>query len=216
VNKRAVLAMLVLCVAAATGSARADMFAYDPDAVQCGYEKDRNVAALSAQDIPAAFFRDLPRFPPLPQSATRAGDPIRLDFSRSKNFVGHVGGGGGVRILYDRPHRILAMCSVADSAESLIVVANVPPPTFAVAGADLSSVETTRGLHLGSSIDDVRRVYGPAPLVVFRPGHAGLGYARFTPVPGPKTPPTMSPFGIWTWFEIRGGRVVAIERSTGF
>ncbi len=214
--------LLALCLAAATGPARAEMFAYDPDAVQCGYERDHNVAALSAEELPGAFFAQLPQFPPLAkhENATLTSDPLPLDFSPSKNFVGHVGGGGGVRMLYDRPHRILALCSVEDTLEEIIVYSNVPPPPFAVAHVNLSEVRTKRGLHLGSTIDEVRRIYGPAPLVRFAPGHRGLSYSRYTPVstpaPGPNALPTYTPFGIWTWFEIRAGRVVAIERSTGF
>jgi len=207
------LSFMMCSMLAAT---HAQMGYFDPDEVQCGYDRHQNVAALSAEDLGSRMPPVFEPPPTLPAQTTSARDPIPLDFSRSKNFVGHVGGGGGVRILYDPRHRIIAICGVEDTLEDLVVVPNTAPPGFAVAHADLSRVATAHGLHLGSTVADVRRVYGRAPLVSFGHGHRGLAYQRFVPMPSPSAGPTSTPFGIYTSFEVRNDHVVGITRSTGF
>lgn len=147
---------------------------------------------------------------------TMARDQIHLDFSPSKNFVGHVGGGGGSRAIYDPQHELLALCQVYDTAEGFFLQQHVPPPPFAVARGNLSAFATARGIRLGSTVADVKRVYGAAAIVHFGGSHFGLSYQRLVPVPGPRTPPTFSPFGIYTWFDIVNGRVASIGRLTGF
>lgn len=158
----------------------------------------------------------------MPTTPTLAYDPVRYT-GKGTRFV-NAGFKGASTASYDPRHRILLACEFYSSGAALYVIANVPPPPFPVAVADLTGFQTASGIRLGSTVDAVRRVYGSAPLVLFRPGHAGLGYARYIREPEPKAAPaaaptaafTPTPFGIWTWFEIRAGRVVAIERSAGF
>jgi hypothetical protein len=202
----AIGAMMVLLFV----STRAQSAVIDRDQAQCGYDEHRNVATLSADDAG-------PLLPPIylmsaasvTAQTTTVRDPLPLDFSPSKNFVGH---GGGVRIVYDPRHRIIALCGVGTKFEDLSVVSDTSPPRFAVAQADLSRVATAHGLHLGSTAADVRRVYGQAPLVSFGHGHRGLAYQRFVSSAGR----TAAPLGIYTSFELRNDRVVQITRSTGF
>jgi hypothetical protein len=113
-----------------------------------------------------------------PMTPTDARDTIRVDFSPSENFVGHVGGGGGARAIYDSRHQLLALCQVYDSAEGFYLEEHVPPPLFPVARGDLTNFATSRGIRLGSPVADVKRVYGPTSIVHFGDSRFGLSYGN--------------------------------------
>jgi hypothetical protein len=183
------------------------------DAIHCGYHKGPIGAdAVSAETVDSFLKRFVTTFPMVAQTSTAIEDPMgAIDFSVSKNFLGHIGGGGGAKVLYDPVHRILAVCSNFDSGQALYVVPNVPTPPFTVAHADLSSFATEHGLRLGSSATAVEHVYGRAPLVALGRGDMAFAYKRFIP-----TGAGFSPFGVYTYFVIKQDKVSAITRITGF
>jgi hypothetical protein len=194
-------------------------FRTDPDAVSCGYSKHSNAASVSNEVARKWLDSVVSTKWRLPMEPTSTRDPLRVDLSASKNYVGHFGGGGGSRMVYDEPHHILAVCQVYDTASAVFVFSNVsaPPAALGVPHRDLSHVSTLRGIRLGDTVDKVRRIYGPAPIMTFSEGHSGVGYQRSdSAVDGPKSPPTYTPFGVETWFEIVNGRVASLERLTGF
>jgi hypothetical protein len=182
----------------------------------CGYSRHFRVSATSDEDFGAWLDHHVWMRWSLPMTPTDTRDPIRVDFSPSDNFVGHVGGGGGARVIYDSRHQLLALSQVFDTAAGFFLEEDVPPPQFPVARGDLATFETARGIRLGSTDADVKRVYGPASIVHFGDSRYRLSYQRFVPVSGPRTPPTFSPFGVYTWFNIVNGRVASIGRLTGF
>ncbi len=189
----------------------------DPDAVQCPYSRHKDIAATSNEAVDAWLDKVASRDFRLPTSETTVHDSFALDFTGGTNYVGHSGGGGGSRIVYDSKHGLLALCQVYDTAKGIFLLSHVPEPPFAVPHGDLTTIATQHGIGLHSSIAAVRAVYGPAPIVQLAKGHYGLAYERFDrTVSRTQAPPTPTPFSVYTWFDIANGHVVAIERTTGF
>ena len=215
--------LLFVCASAfaiamgATGAeARAD-WRSDPDIARCNYEKHRDAAPVT-NEVVNRWLHGVASFAWQPSTTiTGAQDSFAIDLAASKNYLGFAGGGGGSRMLYDPTHRRLAICQVYDTAVGLFLLTRIPPPPFAVPRGDLANVATARGIRIGSSLANVRAVYGPSPLVPFAKGHFAVGYVRDDSAEtNPHAPPTFTPFGVNTWFEIANGRVVGIERITGF
>jgi len=206
---RAVLLATAISVAIAR-PAYADRF--DPDGVQCAYQKHGGASMTSNETLNAWLARYTSYDSRPTETRTRARDRMSFDFSVGKNFVGHVGGGGGARVVYDPRHRIVALCQVYDTAQGFYVFANAPVPPFAVATADLDGFATEHGIRIGSTIADVKGVYGPAEFVNLGGSRIGLSYVRVDP----PAPGWQSSYSTSTWFEIAHGKVVAIARITGF
>jgi hypothetical protein len=80
---------------------------------------------------------------------------------------------------------------------------------FLVARGNLSGLRSRSGLRLGATVSDVRRVYGPAP-IVYADGKPELTYVRSIPLPGTKTL-----FVISTSFVLVDGKVAQIARISG-
>lgn len=76
-------------------------------------------------------------------------------------------------VKYDRPHNIAYATATTDQCSASIFVA--PPMHFSVPNADLSQYGTGRGLRIGSSYQDVLRIYGGGP-----PARAGRFVAAYT------------------------------------
>lgn len=73
-----------------------------------------------------------------------------------------------------------------------------------------SGLSSQSGLRIGSTISDVRRAYGAAPIVDVN-GKPQLGYSRSIRVPG-----TPNLCDITTAFVMLNGKVAQIERISGF
>jgi hypothetical protein len=201
-----VFIMLVSC----TGYASATM-ATPPDAVVCQYDGRMRDASTSNETFNAwvQHYQPYDSRPLERNTTTQAADAMTVDLTSSKYFRGHIGGGGGTWAMYDAQHRVLAYCQMYDTAEGLFVAGNIGPPPFAVARGDLSALASRSGVGLGSTISDVRRVYGPAPTVYVN-GKPELRYLRSIRIPGSR-----SLFVISTSFVLVDGKVAQIARISG-
>jgi hypothetical protein len=197
------LAFLTIVIGNSISAAGASPWS-DRDFVRCGYRKHYNAASVTNETVDAWLKRYASTDWRLPMTPTTAHDAFDINLAASKNYLGYVGGGGGSRIVYDHRHKLIALCQVYDTADALFLFEHVPKPPFAVPDGELTGVATEHGIRLGSSLREVRHVYGPAPLVRLVDGHVGLAYQRMTGVAG-----------IYTWFEITSGRVTSIQRLTG-
>ncbi len=209
------LLVAVAAIAASVAGVHADTpWLSDPDAVQCRYSRHQDIATTSNEAVDAWLDKVASRDFRLPTSKTTVHDSFALDFTADKNYVGHSGRGGGSRIVYDSKNRLLALCQVYDTAKGIFLLSHVPQPPFAIPHGDLTTIATQHGIGLHSSIAAVRAVYGHAPILQLAEGHYGVAYERFDrTVPQTQAPPTQAPFGVYTWFEIANGHVVAIERT---
>jgi hypothetical protein len=202
---------VAIILALSTGRVSA-LMATPPDAVACNDGVHAHDAATSNETFNAWVNHYLTEddTPLEKYSPTHATDAMNVDVTTNKYFRGHVGGGGGTFAKYDAKHRVLGYCQFYDTAEGLYLVGNIGPPPFAVTRGDLSGFSSRAGLRLGSTIADVRRVYGPASTVTAN-GKSELRYIRYIKVPNSR-----SSMIITTSFIFVNGRVTQIARTSGF
>jgi hypothetical protein len=150
-------------------------------------------------------------------TTTSAVDPISLSFARSFSYLAREGDNSKAyaQAIYDPRHRVLALCLNDDAWKSLSVVANVSPPPFAIMHADLASVATKHGIHLGSTVAQVESIYGRTRIVQLAAGESELSYLREIPLPRVNGF-RVSPEAVETWFRIADGRVTSMSIGSGF
>jgi hypothetical protein len=186
-------------------------------AVACSAAKGRGTAVTSYLQLRRWTKRYAVIVGPKPMTTTSAVDSVALAFSRSSSYLSREGDNSKAfaQALYDPRHRVLALCLHEDAWASFSLVADVPPPPFAVVHADLADIATTRGIHLGAPITQVEAVYGRSRLVQVRGRSPQLSYSRVLPMPAPSGL-RFSPEGVETWFAIANGHVESISIGTGF
>jgi hypothetical protein len=196
-------AILILC----TGNTLAKT-ANPPDYVRCQGGVSDATTSSETFDAWIHHYQLYDATPPEQETLTHATDAMTLDLTSSKYFRGHIGGGGGTFAMYDARHRVLAYCQLYDTAQGLFLAGNIGPPPFPVVRGDLSGFASRSGLRLGSTISDVRHVYGPAPIVYVK-GKPELRYSRSVQMS------EESPAGISTSFVFVNGKVAQIARISG-
>ena len=121
------------------------------------------------------------------------------------------GGYGKGRIVYDYAHDLVfykvACCSLGEQ----VLARSAQRPSRRLPNADLSRVRTSRGIALGDSMAEVRRIDGNAASLRV-PSHADLrmlSYAALrTGLPNPEC-------GEWQTFVFRSDRLISIELDNG-
>ncbi len=191
--------------------------ATSPFAFACSATSGHGTAATSYRQLLDWTDRYASIAAPDPTTTTRTVDSVVLGFSRSPQYLSRKGDKSKAfaAVLYDARHRVLALCFDDDAWSSFSLVANVPPPPFAVAEADLAGAVTQRGIHLGSPVGQVEAVYGRSHLVHVRGRPPQLSYLREIPMPAPSGL-RYSPESAEAWFTIVDGHVASISLATGF
>ncbi|HMC44258.1 MAG TPA: hypothetical protein VKJ77_02925 [Caballeronia sp.] len=144
------------------------------------------------------------------ETPTLAVDPILGDFNVGADIHGHSGGGGGMRAFVDVQSRSFVFCQNVDTASIIGIYQYLRMP-YTLPKATASSVHFRSGLGLGSSVDTVRHIYGPAQIKRLKNDLSMLIYDRETPV----SPGNSTIYGETTMFWFRAGRVVGFYRITG-
>ena len=140
---------------------------------------------------------------------TGARDRIAYPGNRRVWFQSHTGGAANGEYAQFDPHaRLLGRCVHGDTVQVMTVEQTAGAEPAIPRGA--MTFSTKRGLHIGSPVADVQRVYGKA-----QPHWSAAGrvyaYERDVAVRG-----SSLPFVVRTVFFVRNKRVVAIVRLEGF
>jgi hypothetical protein len=144
------------------------------------------------------------------EAPTLAVDPILGDFTIGADIHGNTGGGGGMRAFVDEQSRSFVFCENVDTA-SIIGIYQYPRMPYKLPQAAASTVHFRSGLRLGSSVDAVRHIYGPARINRMKNGLSMIIYDRETPI----EPGNSTMYAETTMFWFHRGRVVGFYRITG-
>jgi len=119
------------------------------------------------------------------------------------------GGFGKGRIVYDYAHDLVfynvGCCSLGEQ----VLARSTLPPSRRLPNSDLSRVHTQRGIALGDSIADVRRIDGDAASLPV-PMHADLRMLSYAAYSQPS-----HECGEWQTFVFRSDRLISIELDNG-
>ena len=142
---------------------------------------------------------------------TRADGAIAYPIVSAAWFQGHAGGvRNGEFAVYAVSSRTFIACAQYDTTQGIVAwhIDSRSIPLYVPRVKDASLV--ANGVRLGSTVSQVRSVYGYAPLQPFHSGTVAK-YVRVYPLPH-----FLSPFTVMTAFFFRGGRVDGIFRIAGF
>lgn len=117
-------------------------------------------------------------------------------------------------VVYDYAHRI-AFYRRGCCSWNEVVAAYAPPPPKRVIDRNLAALHTTRGIHLGMSPAQVRKIYGVAPMLAV-PGTPAVRVLAYTTRPPRKSLKMVSsPCGQDENFYFRRARLVQIQIGNG-
>lgn len=156
------------------------------------------------RDLAEHFELSISHFTP-----TAVRDGVRYPGAKAAWFQGHSGGAdNGEKVEYNPQSHVLARCMHFDTQEAIdISLHAITPPRYVPHGA--FEFSTQHGLRIGSTVEEIQRVYGAAnPLHTVQ----GLAYAyeRRIPLAGSNLQ-----YVVQTIFFVRGERAIAIVRWAG-
>jgi hypothetical protein len=121
------------------------------------------------------------------------------------------GGYGKGRIVYDYAHDLVLYKVVCCSLGEQVLARSALRPSRRLPNSDLSRVHTQRGIALGESLADVRRIDGNAASLPV-PSHAGLRMLSYAAL---RAVSPNSECGQWQTFIFRNDRLISIELENG-